>query len=152
MAISILAVGKKHESWVVEGIERYQKRLRAPFTAEWNLIPHSSLEGHSARQEESERILSRLKPTDYVILLDEQGTLLDSPSLSTLLQDQASLSRSIVFIIGGAYGVDQTVHQRAQTVWSLSKLVFPHQLVRLILIEQLYRAQQISSGGKYHHE
>lgn len=152
MAISVLAVGKKHESWVSEGIERYQKRLRAPFAVEWNLIPHSSLKGQSARQEESERMLSRLKPNDYVILLDEQGLILSSPALSSLLQDQTDRSQSIIFIIGGAYGVDETIHQRAQTVWSLSKLVFPHQLVRLILIEQLYRAQQISSGGKYHHE
>lgn len=152
MAISVLAVGKKHESWVLEGIERYQKRLRAPFAAEWSLIPHSSLEGQSARQEESERILSRLKPNDYVILLDEQGLNLSSPALATLIHDQLGVSQSIVFIIGGAYGVDSTIHRRAQTVWSLSKLVFPHQLVRLILIEQLYRAQQISSGGKYHHE
>lgn len=152
MAISILAVGKKHESWVDEGIQRYQKRLRAPFNSEWNLIPHSSLEGLTARQEESERILSRLKPADFVILLDEKGTMLDSPALSSLLEVHLGQSESVVFIIGGAYGVDETIHRRAQVVWSLSKLVFPHQLVRLILIEQLYRAQQIASGGKYHHE
>lgn len=152
MAISILAVGKKHESWVEEGIQRYQKRLRAPFNVEWNLIPHSSLEGQAARQEESERILSRLKPSDYVVLLDEHGLILDSPALSSLLQGRLNQSETVVCIIGGAYGVDESIHRRAQTVWSLSKLVFPHQLVRLILIEQLYRAQQIQSGGKYHHE
>ncbi|OJU88116.1 50S rRNA methyltransferase [Candidatus Saccharibacteria bacterium 49-20] len=152
MPLKVLTVGKKHESWVAEGIERYQKRLRAPFSIEWVLLPHSSLEGDRARQEESERILSRLGTDDYVVLLDERGKALDSPGLSSLLSDQLHTSRTVVVIIGGAYGVDSTVHERAQFIWSLSPLVFPHQLVRLILTEQIYRAEQISLGGSYHHE
>ena len=152
MPLKVLTVGKKHESWVAEGIERYQKRLRAPFSIEWVLLPHSSLEGDRARQEESERILSRLSTDDYVVLLDERGKALDSLGLSSLLADQLHASRTVVLIIGGAYGVDTTVHDRAQFVWSLSPLVFPHQLVRLILTEQIYRAEQISLGGSYHHE
>lgn len=152
MSITIVAVGKKHDAWVAEGIERYQKRLRSPFFAEWILLPHSSLEGDRARQEESERILSRLKPNDYVVLLDERGKNLDSPALARQFEDVFNNSQSIVCIIGGAYGVDDSVRTRANLVWSLSNLVFPHQLVRLILIEQLYRAQQITSGGSYHHE
>lgn len=151
MPIKIISVGKKHESWVSEGIERYQKRLRAPFSAEWVLLPHSSLEGDRARQEESERILTRLHSDDYVILLDERGKQLDSPELATLLSTQLDSSKAVVVIIGGAYGVDITVHERAHYTWSLSPLVFPHQLVRLILTEQLYRAQEISRGGAYHH-
>lgn len=151
MPITILAVGKKHESWVAEGIERYQKRLRSPFLIEWVLLPHSSYEGARARQEESERILNRLNPSDYVILLDERGKMLDSPTLSDSLHQQVSQSASVVLVIGGAYGVDATVHERAHLVWSLSALVFPHQLVRLILTEQIYRAQQIEGGGSYHH-
>lgn len=152
MPLKIIAVGKKHESWVAEGIERYQKRLRPPFLVEWVLLPHSSLEGDRARQEESVRILSRLEGNEYVILLDERGKLVDSPTLSTLLLGQLHASRTVVLVIGGAYGVDETVHQRAQFTWSLSPLVFPHQLVRLLVVEQLYRAQQIEAGGSYHHE
>lgn len=152
MSLTILTVGKKHESWVLEGIERYQKRLRQPYDIQWVLLPHSSYEGDRARQEESERILSRLKPEDFVVLLDERGKMLDSPTLSTLLQEQFNSARSVVFIIGGAFGVDDSVHARAQTVWSLSKLVFPHQLVRLMLTEQIYRSQQIAAGSGYHHE
>lgn len=152
MPLSILTVGKKHESWVSEGIERYQKRLRAPFLLEWVLLPHSSLDGDRARQEESERILSRLKQDDYVILLDERGTALDSPALASLLEEPLSRSVSVVLVIGGAFGVTPALHDRAQKVWSLSPLVFPHQLVRLILVEQLYRSQQITTGGSYHHE
>lgn len=152
MPLTILSVGKKHESWVAEGIERYQKRLRSPFVVDWVLLPHSSLEGDRARQEESERILSRLKQDDFVILLDEKGALIDSPALASLLEAPLSRSVSVVLVIGGAFGVDASVHAHAQKVWSLSPLVFPHQLVRLVLIEQLYRAQQISIGGSYHHE
>jgi len=152
MPLKIIAIGKKHESWLAEGVERYQKRLRAPFTVEWVLLPHSSLEGDRARQEESERIISRLKPDDYVILLDERGALLDSPRFATLLGGQLHASQMVVIIIGGAYGVDASVQQRAHYVWSLSPLVFPHQLVRLLLVEQLYRAQQIELGSAYHHQ
>ena len=152
MPLKIIAVGKKHESWVAEGIERYEKRLKAPFLVEWVLLPHSPLEGMGARQEESERILSRLSARAFVVLLDERGKSLDSPAIADVLTEQLDRSQEVILIIGGAYGVDDSVHQRANLVWSLSLLVFPHQLVRLILIEQLYRAQQIVSGGKYHHE
>lgn len=146
--IRIIAVGKKHESWVASGIERYQKRLRKPYDVEWVLLPHSSREGSQARQEESERILSRLGDSGFVLLLDERGELLDSPALSALLQ----VNSRIVIIIGGAYGVNDALRARANKVVSLSPLVYPHQLVRLVLIEQLYRAQEIASGGAYHHE
>lgn len=152
MSIRILAVGKKHEHWVVEGIERYEKRLKKPFNAEWLLLPHSSKEGTGARAEESARLLERIQPHEFVILLDERGRLLDSPALSALLETQFGQSKPITVIIGGAYGVDETVHERANFVWSLSPLVFPHQLVRLLLIEQLYRAGEIAAGRPYHHE
>lgn len=151
MPIRILAVGKKHESWVSNGIERYEKRLKKPFTLEWVLLPHSAREGIAARQEESERIITRLSADDYVVLLDERGKLHDSPGLSALLLSPLQSSKNVTIIIGGAYGVDQTVHDRANHVWSLSPLVFPHQLVRLILAEQIYRAQEIAAGGPYHH-
>lgn len=151
MPIKILAVGKKHESWVIEGVERYQKRLRKPFEIEWGFLPHSSWEGPRARQEESGRMLMRLDAGDYVILLDEHGKMIDSPSLSRLLKDQIDVSKQIIILIGGAYGVDETIHERANFIWSLSPLVFPHQLVRLMLVEQLYRAQEITNGKSYHH-
>lgn len=152
MPIRIISVGKKHESWVLEGIERYQKRLKQPFMVDWVLLPHSAREGLAARQDESERILSRLDAREFVVLLDEKGKQYDSPQLSRLLTDQLESSVPVVIIIGGAYGVEESVHARSNLVWSLSPLVFPHQLVRLILIEQLYRAQEIAQGNPYHHE
>lgn len=151
MPIRILAVGKKHESWVVEGIERYEKRLKPPFACEWLLLPHSAREGDAAREEESGRLLGRIKPDDFVVLLDERGKLYDSPGLARLLAAPLERSQTVVLIIGGAYGVSTALHARADVVWSLSPLVFPHQLVRLLVAEQLYRAQEITGGRPYHH-
>ena len=150
--ISVVAIGKKHESWIAEGVERYESRLKKPFKVEWVLLPHSALSDAAARQEESERILSRIDARAFVVLLDERGDELDSPQLSKLLDTAFTAGRQITMIIGGAYGVDDRIHQRADIVWSLSPLVFPHQLVRLILAEQLYRAQQIIAGHPYHHD
>lgn len=151
MTMRILAIGKKHESWVLDGIERYQKRLKRPFDVEWILLPHSAREGQQARQEESDRLLDRLSDQDFVVLLDERGENISSPQLSSLLETAFMASRPVTIIIGGAYGVDDRIHDRAGFIWSLSALVFPHQLVRLILTEQLYRAQEIAAGNPYHH-
>lgn len=150
MAITVIAVGAKHESWIKEGLERYQKRLRKPYDIKWVLLPHSQYEGDSARTEESERIIAKLPERSYVVLLDEVGKNIDSPALSNMFEREFSHSE-VTVIIGGAYGVTPELQQRANFVWSLSKLVFPHQLVRLLLVEQVYRAQEIAAGGKYHH-
>lgn len=152
MSITAVAVGKKHEEWVAPGIQRYSQRMRKHYDVGWRLLPHSQREGDAAREEESERILKALKPQDYVILLDERGTNLSSPQLASALQKQFDVGKSVVMVIGGAYGVNEELQRRADLTWSLSKLVFPHQLVRLILIEQVYRAQEISAGRPYHHE
>lgn len=150
--ITLLAIGKKHESWVQPGLERYQRRLKPPFDVQWVLLPHSSLEGTRARQEESERLLARLSPDDFVLLLDERGQNITSPALSRLLEGHLAHSRRVVLVIGGAYGVNDELLARADFTWSLSKLVFPHQLVRLMALEQVYRAQEISRNSNYHHE
>lgn len=149
--ITVIAIGRKHEPWIVDGLERYEKRLRQPFNVEWVLLPHSSKQGVEARQDESERILTKLDKADYVVLLDEAGRNITSPTLSAQLESQFNRSKRPVLIIGGAYGVDERVKARADFVWSLSKLVFPHQLIRLLLVEQIYRSQSIATGSSYHH-
>lgn len=151
MSVRVLAVGKKHEGWVAPGIERYEQRLRKPFDLSWQLLPHSAREGDAARAEESERLLAKVDRDAFVVLLDERGQNLDSPALAAVLRGAFDASKPVVLAIGGAYGVDDRVRQRADLVWSLSKLVFPHQLVRLIVAEQLYRAQEIAAGRPYHH-
>lgn len=152
MPIRVIAVGKKHESWVAEGIIRYEKRLKQPFITEWLLLSHSAISGDGARDEESVRILDKVKPDDFVVVLDEKGKLLDSPGFTRLLLEPLNHSQAVIFVIGGAYGVNEALLSRANVIWSLSPLVFPHQLVRLLLAEQLYRAQEISAGRPYHHQ
>ena len=104
------------------------------------------------RRSQVQRILSRLRDDEFVILLDERGTLLDSPALSKLLVEKLESSQRVAVIIGGAYGVNDDLRARANKTLSLSPLVFPHQLVRLLLAEQLYRCQEIASGAPYHHD
>lgn len=94
-----------------------------------------------------------LDKDDYLILLDEKGKQLTSESLAEFIQARANESiKKVVFLIGGAFGVDDSIFKRANFKWSLSQLVFPHQLVRLILVEQVYRACTILKNEKYHHK
>jgi 23S rRNA (pseudouridine1915-N3)-methyltransferase len=150
--ITLLTVGKKHDALLVDAIQRYQQRLRAPWNVKWEVLPHSSMNALKAVQEESRRILKRIQPSDYVILLDENGLPVDSPAMSRVLKQQLASSRHVSIVIGGAYGVSSALKERANSSWSLSPLVFPHQLVRLIIIEQLYRAQSIANHTPYHHD
>ena len=150
MRITILSVGKKHNDWAKQGIEEFSKRLRQPFEIEFQLISSSKKPDRlQSIDEESARLLSSVKPTDFVILLDETGKNLSSDEVLSMIIDNST--KQIVIIIGGAFGVNADLRERADFVWSLSKLVFPHQLVRLILVEQLYRAQEIYRGSGYHH-
>lgn len=150
--IRILAVGKKHEIWIEAGLKRYSKRLRAPWDIKWQLLSHSTKPTDQARSEESERLAKQLSTDDYVVLLDETGDQLDSPALTDIFERRFTNSQNIVLVIGGACGVDQNLKNRSDKIISLSKLVFPHQLVRLLLVEQVYRCQEIARGGSYHHE
>ena len=150
--MKIIAIGKKHEKWVLNGIELFEKRLKKPFNLSWDILPHSNFAEEKAREEETQRILAKIKPSDFVILLDERGKNISSPELAKMLSNGFVNSQNFVIVIGGAFGVSEELRRRANFVWSISKLVFPHQIVRLILVEQIYRAQEISSGGKYHHE
>jgi 23S rRNA (pseudouridine1915-N3)-methyltransferase len=104
------------------------------------------------KKKEGEMITGFLQTEDWLVLLDEHGKMMSSEGLASFIQLRANEStKNIVFLIGGAFGVSEAVKQRANFTWSLSKLVFPHQLVRLILAEQVYRACSINRNEKYHH-
>ena len=142
--IKIIAGGRKHEDWVRMAVSEYEKRLKKPFDIKWELM----------EEEKLNRYLSDWNFTgnDYVILLDERGDNISSPELSRKLETAFNSSKNVIMIIGGAFGVSEEVRRRSNFVWSFSKLVFPHQLMRVMLAEQIYRAQEIAHGGKYHHE
>jgi 23S rRNA (pseudouridine1915-N3)-methyltransferase len=154
LKISICSVGKANESYINEGVDLFTKRIGHYYPIDWSLIPPSKLtEPAQIKKAEAASILKALAKTDVLILLDEKGKMLDSPGLAKLIQQKANQSaQRIVFLIGGAYGVDQIIKERANFTWSLSDLVFPHMLVRLILAEQVYRACSILANEKYHHE
>lgn len=154
MKLSILSVGKAHESYIKEGVEQFTKRIGHYYSIDWQLITPSKLtEPAQIKKAEAASILKTLTSTDVLVLLDETGKMLNSPGLAKLIQHKANQSaQRIVFLIGGAYGVDAEIKSRANFTWSLSELVFPHMLVRLLLAEQVYRACSILANEKYHHE
>jgi len=150
----ILSLGKSHDAYIKEGVELFTKRIGHYYPIDWQLIVPSKLtEPSQIKKAEAVSILKALAATDVLVLLDEKGKMLSSPGLANLIQQKANQSaQRIVFLIGGAYGVDDEIKSRANFTWSISELVFPHMLVRLILAEQIYRACSILANEKYHHE
>ena len=135
----------------------FTKRLNHYYRTDWRILPPpkagSSVSEADMKRREAELILASLEKDDFLVALDEGGQQLSSPELAAFLSARANAStRKLVFLIGGAYGLDETVLSRARFRWSLSSLTFPHQLVRLILAEQVYRACTILRNEKYHHQ
>lgn len=156
MKIQLWSVGKLHEAYIKPGVEEFTKRLNKYFSAEWVFVPAPKNAGMLSqidlKKQEAKTIIEWLEKEDYLVLLDERGKQLSSEELAKFIQQRANEStKRIIFLIGGAYGADETIMKRANFTWSLSKLVFPHMLVRLVLAEQLYRAGTILKNEKYHH-
>lgn len=156
MKIYFWSVGKAHDSYVKEGIELFTKRISHYYPVEWKIFPTAknaaSISEEEIKKTEAIAMLNALQNEDIVIALDENGKQWNSPELANFIQQKANESaKNIIFLIGGAYGVHENVLKRSNHKWSLSKLVFPHQLVRLILAEQVYRACTIIRNEKYHH-
>lgn len=150
--IKILCVGKKHDAIYKDAVAHFEKRLGMYTKFEWVLLPHSSLEGAIARDEESMRIIQKLSQDDYVVLLDETGDLKTSSDLANHIERAQNSARTIICIIGGAYGVNDELKNRANLKVAFGRVVFPHQLMRVLVLEQLYRGHSILAGSGYHHE
>ncbi|MBX2924710.1 MAG: 23S rRNA (pseudouridine(1915)-N(3))-methyltransferase RlmH [Chitinophagaceae bacterium] len=157
MKILLLSVGKSHDAYIQQGVEEFTRRLNKYYPSEWQLISPpkhaASLSGNELKKQEAALILQQIQADDFLVLMDERGGQLSSVELADfVVQKSMAGKKRLVFLIGGAYGVDEPVFKRANYTWSLSKLVFPHMLVRLILAEQLYRACTIIKNEKYHHK
>lgn len=158
MNISIITVGKLKEKYLKQGIEEYLKRLSSYAKVEIIEVPDekapevlSDSEMEQVKQKEGERILSKLYPDTYVIALAIEGKQKSSEELADTLDKLATYGKSkIAFIIGGSLGLSKDVLSRADEKLSFSKMTFPHQLMRLILVEQIYRAYRINRGEPYH--
>ncbi|MCZ2224238.1 MAG: 23S rRNA (pseudouridine(1915)-N(3))-methyltransferase RlmH [Chitinophagales bacterium] len=156
MKIQLWSIGKQHEKYIQQGVEDFTSRINKYFSTDWKIIPSpknaASLNDTLTKKLEAEITLSLLNKDDYLVLLDERGAQINSVQLAEFIQHQANTStKNIIFLIGGAFGCDDSLFKRANKIWSLSQLVFPHMLVRLILSEQLYRACTILRNEKYHH-
>lgn len=152
MQLTIIAIGKKKSEYDTM-IKEYQKRIVKPFSLDIEIIAPLGIDDpKKCRTQESEQLFSRTKNHDYVILLDELGRDFTTVAFSKLVEKELHQeSKRIVFLIGGAYGIDPTFHQQAHLIMNLGKLTMPHELARLVLAEQLYRVTNLIAGGKYHH-
>ncbi len=148
-----MAIGKTDEKYLSEGIAKYLNRLKHYCKIEYEEIKDVKA-GQTAEEtlkREAEIIFSKIKPEDLLILMDEKGSMMDSVSFSEFigkLQNQSH--KNVIFLIGGAFGHHHTIRARANNSISLSKMTFSHQMVRLFLTEQLYRAFTILKNEKYH--
>ena len=158
MKISIIAVGKLKEKYLKQGIQEYLKRLTA--YAKVDIIeladekaPENMSEAQmlEVKQKEGERILGSIQPDTFVITLEINGKMLSSEQLATKMDELATYGKSkIAFVIGGSLGLSEAVEKRSDLALSFSKMTFPHQVMRLILLEQVYRSFRILRGEPYH--
>jgi 23S rRNA (pseudouridine1915-N3)-methyltransferase len=157
MKLQFWSIGKNNEPYVKSGVEEFTQRISKYYPVQWSIIPvpknAGMLSEMDLKKKEGEIILEWLNKEDYLVALDENGKMMNSEQLANFIQIRSNESiKNIIFLIGGAFGIDEAVLKRANYKWSLSPLVFPHQLVRLILAEQVYRACTILRNEKYHHK
>jgi len=157
MNIEVWSLGKENDAYIEKGIQFYLNRLKPFCKTGFVLLPPPKRSANTTPEEskllEEKIILSRFDETKHaLILLDETGKMLTSESWAEEIEKlQISRAKTVIFLIGGPWGVSDKIKQMAQKTWSLSKLTFPHQLVRLIIAEQLYRSFSILNNSGYHH-
>lgn len=157
MTIKLIVLGKTDSTQLSQLIEEYQNRLKHYIRFELEIIPDikntKNLSEKQQKEKEGEAILNKLNPTDLLILLDENGKQKTSVEFSEYLQKKMNSGlKQLVFVIGGPYGFSDAVYQKSQGKISLSKMTFSHQMVRLFMVEQLYRAFTILRNEPYHHQ
>jgi len=157
MKICLLVIGKTDEAYLQKGIELFLKRIPHYISFEMKLIPDiknsKNLSEDQQKEKEGDLILQQISTSDELFLLDEQGMEVSSTEFARFLEKKMiSGIKRLVFVIGGPYGFSQNVYSRANGKVSLSKMTFSHQMVRLIFLEQLYRAMTILKGEPYHHQ
>lgn len=152
MKLVVLAFGRLRSPELAAVAADYLKRLRRCLPAEVIELRDERGDEPAARRKEAAALEAALREGDFVALLDERGKQLASPELAALLGERMNSGRGrLVFVVGGPFGVDAAVRTRANLLLSLSKMTFPHELARVVLLEQLYRAGSILRGEKYHH-
>lgn len=146
--IKIICVGKIKEKYFIEALKEYQKRLSKYTKLEIIELPDYNYDKEKTIYEEGKNILSKINDKDYVVTMEINGQKLDSINLSKFIYDKQSMN--LVFIIGGSYGLSDEVLKRSNYSLSFSNLTFPHQLFRVLLLEQIYRSFKIINNESYH--
>jgi 23S rRNA (pseudouridine1915-N3)-methyltransferase len=157
MKILLLVIGKTDEKYLLEGMGKYRDRLKHYIGFDYEEIPdiknRKSLSEAQQKKQEADLILAKLKVGDKLVLLDEKGKEYRSTEFAKHLQQQMNSGiKRLVFVVGGPYGFDTSVYERSQGKISLSKMTFSHQMIRLFMLEQVYRAMTILRNEPYHHE
>lgn len=157
MKIKLLAIGKTDDKNLSALIQTYQQRLKHYIKFEFEIIPDlknaKNLSEVQQKEKEGELLLKKLQPTDFVLLLDDKGKHYTSMDFSKFLQKKMNGGiKTLVFIIGGPYGFSEEIYQKAQGKVSFSKMTFSHQMIRVFVVEQIYRAFTILKNEPYHHE
>ena len=157
MKILLLVIGKTDEKYLLEGMDKYRGRLKHYIGFDCEEIPdiknRKSLSEAQQKKQEADLILAKLKVGDKLVLLDEKGKEYRSVEFAKYFQQQMNSGiKRLVFVVGGPYGFDASVYERSQGKVSLSKMTFSHQMIRLFLVEQVYRAMSILKNEPYHHE
>ena len=157
MKIKCILCSKTNESYWIEAMKYYEKKLKNYCSIEIIELPDlkntKNMDQKTIKLKEGEQILAKLTSLDKVILLDDKGKEITSMQFSNwIIQQQNQSTKSIAFVVGGAYGFSDDVYKRANEKMSLSKLTFSHQMVRVIFLEQLYRSYSIINNEPYHHE
>lgn len=156
MNIEIWSIGKENDGYIEDGIKHYFHKIKPynPIELVIMQLPKkaATTDVERTKKQEEELILKRLQAQHYLVLMDERGKMLTSPQWAQQFQQMMNQgTKTLVILIGGAFGVTDEVRKQAKQVWSLSSLVFPHQLVRLLLAEQVYRTFSILNNTPYHH-
>lgn len=147
--MKIICVGKVKEKFFVDAMNEYSKRISKYTKLETIEIPDESNES-IAMKKEGEKILSKIKDNDYVVTLEIEGNILTSLEFAKKIDNNFNSNKNLTFVIGGSYGLDESVKSRSDYKLSFSKFTFPHQLFRVILLEQIYRAYKINNNENYH--
>ena len=155
MKIRILCLGKTKQKFIEEGIKEYQKRIIKYIKLEWKILPDVKLTGSKTieivKDQEAAILEKNFRKSSFLIVLDEKGKEFSSKKFAEYLEEKLPFRRVVIFVIGGVYGLSKRIIERADLVLSFSRFTFTHQIIRFLLVEQLYRSFTIIKGKKYHY-
>lgn len=155
MKIKIICLGKTKQKFIEEGIKEYQKRISKYTKLDWQILPDVKLTGSKTieivKDQEAEILEKSFPASSFIIVLDENGKEFSSEKIAKFIEDKLTFRKDLIFVIGGVYGLSKRILKRADLILSFSRFTFTHQMIRFLLVEQLYRSFTIIKNKKYHY-